>query len=216
MQLKCQFITFILLLKLKNCIFYINSLKVLCERSREVSKKDSIRHSANQELGIGYFKPISVPSSSFTATISKWRKKLAQSGFNDIEVHDKHFTGKVQPFFAYGGSATDIAMSFDSTTAEYYNLCRDFLHAFNFKMFKKQAPLMRYIWHMHSEGIPIRSMCKALAGLPVKYPHNKNIKKPHPSYKQSKGLAWMHKQVHKMMPHFNDWRSKQVYNSPDV
>jgi len=147
-------------------------------------------------------------SSSFTSLHKTWMAKLAKSGFNDIELSSYQDPGQVLPIFRYGGSSYDLGQAYSPETAEYYNQARAFLHAISWrKHFGNDAKLLKYIWRLYSEGISIRNTAKALEGLPLAYPYNSLNTKPHPSFKQRRGIWWIHKQIHRVMPAFKAWQA---------
>lgn len=158
------------------------------------------------ELGMGYTRPKSMPVSEFNKTIKEWRDKLAKSGFHDIELHDSGYKGKVLPYFASGKNAFSTPMTYDFAAEQYYALARSFTHAFQWQFFEDKAALYRYLWSMYSEGVPYRQMLKALAGDKVKRVHAPNCPKPHRTYKQKRGIWWMHKQIHIILTQFRQWR----------
>jgi hypothetical protein len=87
-----------------------------------------------------------------------WNRKLEKSGFQDIERSDR--VGK-----ASGRLKTDALKNItQSYTAEqfavkeeYYRLAGQFLHDYKFK-----SDNDRTIWRMHSEGISVRDIIRAL------------------------------------------------------
>lgn len=87
-----------------------------------------------------------------------WYKQLKQEGFADIERSDK--VGK-----ASGRLKTDalknILQSYTpeqfAVKQDYYRLAGQFLHDYKFKSEKE-----RTIWQMHSDGVSVRDIIKAL------------------------------------------------------
>jgi hypothetical protein len=168
------------------------------------------KYGPTTSFGLGYFKPISMPATTLTQTYKIWTKKLADSGFNDIEMKSHASPGKVLPIFKYGGSASAIINKYNSSAEDYYSQCRAFTHAIDWRSyFGKPAPVLRYIWQLYAEGVSIRNTAKALAGLPLPYPHNMHSIKPHYSFKQNRGIWWIHKQIHTVMPVFKSWLASQ-------
>jgi hypothetical protein len=166
------------------------------------------------EMGIGYIKPKSMSQSSFTSTIKKWRQKLAQSGFNDIESHTTSYNGRVIPHFTDMKSSGAFGRVMNAETQRYYELARSFTHHYDFKIIsKKDEKLLKFIWHHYSEGISIRSICKVLAGETVKRSHASNSLKVPRSLKQKRGVWWVHHQIHRVMPHFETWRVQEVLSA---
>ncbi len=88
-----------------------------------------------------------------------WYKKLAASGFEDIEQDENllkrwassAFTGKVN------GARYDEKKSAIDATEEYYRIAGHFLYEHKFS-----SAFERTIWEMHSEGKSLRDISKAL------------------------------------------------------
>lgn len=93
-------------------------------------------------------------SPEFKKLQAEWNKKLAASGFEDIEDSNGQLKGK------WSGDS-DIRNKYTELTyaakERYYQLAGQFLNDYPFKTEKD-----RIIWEMHSEGISIRDIVKAL------------------------------------------------------
>lgn len=82
-----------------------------------------------------------------------WYKKLAKSGFKDIEE-----TGHDDPFLKRWHKH-DIATAYESgraqETEKYFRVCRQFLNQHNF-----DTGTEKLIWALHSEGKSVREIAK--------------------------------------------------------
>lgn len=91
-------------------------------------------------------------SKEFKALQKLWDKKLAASGFQDIEQRDGGL--KVWSDRFCNGYHNEITMS---AKQEYYRAAGHFLHEYEFK-----TPTEKRIWTLHSEAMSIRNIVKAL------------------------------------------------------
>lgn len=88
----------------------------------------------------------------FLALKKKWDKKLKSDGFEDIEQDDGNLKLWSSHFFKARFNETLFGAK-----EEYYRLAGQFLHE---HIFKEQKT--KLIWQLHSEGISIRDIVKAL------------------------------------------------------
>ncbi len=83
---------------------------------------------------------------------AKWYKKLANSGFADIERED----GTLKRW-----DSTAFYDRYDATTAamktEYYRLAGQFLHEYEFV-----SALDKEIWRLHAEGVTYPNISKSI------------------------------------------------------
>jgi hypothetical protein len=93
-------------------------------------------------------------SPSFLKLKAKWDKKLARSGFVDIEKED--FL-KWSPAQAMTRTAMHQDRSLDESKQEYFRLAGHFLYDYKFP--NKQD---KFIWTQHCEGISIDTMFSLL------------------------------------------------------
>jgi hypothetical protein len=163
------------------------------------------------EFGMGYFKPNSMPASQFHQTVSEWTDKLAQSGFNDIEMPSYGTPGAVMPYFKSNGDFQVGNLLHDPTSEAYYRLARLWLHDCNWRAkFYGQAALYRFIWSCVSEGVPYRSIVKALAGQPVSKKYSSLIPYIRPRDKRDQSLYWLFCRIRELGKHFAAWRATYV------
>jgi hypothetical protein len=87
----------------------------------------------------------------FLALQKKWYKKLADEGYKDIEQAD----GLLKSWNF--GRKDHIDLGVRAIRAEYYRLAGQFCYVHKFK-----SSLEKAIWQMHSEGISIRRISRAL------------------------------------------------------
>lgn len=88
---------------------------------------------------------------AFKTLKAKWDKKLAKSGFQDIEQEDENLKmWAARPF-------RDIEPVQAEAVAEYYRLAGHFFHEYKF-----ESDLERDIWEMHSQGMPLRTIAALL------------------------------------------------------
>lgn len=92
-------------------------------------------------------------SKEFLALQRKWYKKAEKSGFEDIEQPDENL--KIWSYRFVKACENDPTLH--QSKEEYYRLAGSFLHE---HLFKDQKS--RLIWQMHSEGVSIRNIVKAL------------------------------------------------------
>jgi hypothetical protein len=185
-------------------------LQKLTPRKTSVDAGSTSQAHSSIGMGIGFVKPPNMTNTELAELVSIWREKLADSGFKDIEIHVPGASGKVIPFFSYGGSAADISRLYDPFVAEYYNLCRSFSTTFDFaKHFKSAAKLNRYIWDLHTEGVPHRHIKDALEGKTLKYPYQNYVKKLPKTIKGIYPLSFVSKSIKNLTQAFNKWRAEQ-------
>jgi hypothetical protein len=80
-----------------------------------------------------------------------WYKKLAKSGFEDIE-NDKQQLKQSSSKFSEA-----VVVRTWSAKSEYYSMAGQFLHSYKFK-----TPLERIVWEYHANGISIRDIADTL------------------------------------------------------
>lgn len=84
---------------------------------------------------------------------AKWNKKLADSGFIDIERPD----GSLIPEVDYRSLDGTRGSDFNDGRQEYYDIAQDYLNRGKF------ATLLDYtVWKMHAEGTSYRDIGKEL------------------------------------------------------
>lgn len=165
------------------------------------------------EFGIGYVKPNSMPHSSLLKTIQYWQRKLAQSGFKDIETKSWTTPGRVTSHFQSDGSSIPSHAFIDQDAQDYYRLARQFYWDCDWqKHFPRRSRVMKFIWLGVSEGITYRTIARRLAGKRVServmtaMPRQRNEYQ----YRQARSLYWVHCRIHEIMPVFRQWRQLQA------
>lgn len=93
---------------------------------------------------------------NFTALQAEWYKKLADSGYEDIEYKD----GSIRSCSPRSTRAKDPSLR--QATQEYYYMSYHFLNEYKF-----ETELEKVIWEYHTEGISVRSICKLLSDTEV-------------------------------------------------
>jgi hypothetical protein len=169
----------------------------------------------SKELGIGFFKPKSMPASEFASLVSEWRTKLAESGFKDIEIHDNKHKGRVLPYFGDGPAANILARRHDESALDYYHLTTEFYHAFNWPNLGRRHKLYSWLWQLYAAGVSYRQILRALAGRPFKCNAEWVDRKPPAHFKQRRSLWWLHKQMHIIYPHFKLWLQARTTSALD-
>jgi hypothetical protein len=91
----------------------------------------------------------------FKSLKSKWYKKLAKSGFEDIEGNEEYFNAS-DTFTRHSSRYRDSVQRFEAKQ-EYYRLAGHFLYDHKFS-----STLEKMIWQLHSEGLSIREITKKL------------------------------------------------------
>ena len=99
-------------------------------------------------------------SPEFKALQAQWDKKLADSGFKDIEQRDENLKIWDSHFFRvyhrkYGDGL--------AAREEYYRLAGQFLHSYKFK-----NPTEKTIWKHHSDGHSVREISQELKKVNIK------------------------------------------------
>lgn len=99
-------------------------------------------------------------SPQFKKLAELWNKKLEDSGHEEIE----DFTLAEPPLKRNEASLfKSIDPTYYNTTVLYYAKARDLLNTFDFK-----TELHRQIWELHSEGVSVREIARALNQKKVK------------------------------------------------
>lgn len=95
-----------------------------------------------------------------------WYKKLAKSGFRDIERDGPKY--KIESYDTQFN--TQEAARTWYAKSEYYSMARRFLHDYKFK-----SNLEKVIWEYHSEGISYRNIAKLLKNVKIMIPNKDNV-----------------------------------------
>lgn len=126
-------------------------------------------------MGIGHHIPLGINKAKYAKLKQKWDKKLAESGFIDIEQGDGE--GFVSPVFTqvHGNTSTTAAShmlrKYTPEKAEFYRQCGIFLTCFNWtSMTKKNYPelqglhykKLKRIWELYADGHSVRIVCEKL------------------------------------------------------
>lgn len=104
---------------------------------------------------------MNLKSKAFRDLKSEWDKKLKDSGFKDIEHPDGRLELWTTEFFR--NRLNKFGAAFQESKQEYYRLAGQFLYDHPFA-----DDLERSIWELHSEGLSIRDITKALKDKGVK------------------------------------------------
>lgn len=125
---------------------------------------------------------------AFIKLQKEWYKKLADSGFKDIEEFDEVRGSAAISFLKR--SCKDLAKKYNDTTFFYYQLCRDFLsHGFFL------SKIDHKIWQLHSEGVSIREILKELQqDSTLNFPHS---------------IFWIFTRLNKLKKDMYLWQSSQ-------
>ncbi len=91
-------------------------------------------------------------SKEFKALQKKWYGKLKAEEFNDIEQADGNLKTWASSAFSHNFNETLF-----EAKETYYRLARQFLHSHPFQDKKEHL-----IWSLHSEGVSVRNIVKAL------------------------------------------------------
>jgi hypothetical protein len=139
--------------------------------------------------------------------IDTWYKKLAETGFKDIEraKADK----KLQTYSHYlatpGGNINFLDVQIKR---HYLYLCTRFLYAFDFDLYFPAEPeLMRTIWYLHTENISLRGMIRYFQGLPIpKIPEDALYPVPE-HLKRKRSVFYYHDKLNMLLPFFHTLRA---------
>jgi len=151
--------------------------------------------------------PKPIPKASLsTQLISIWYKKLAQNGFNDIEVRNlKDITNHNS--YLDGESRLNNIRGIP-IKREYFIQCSRFLNEFNFAEHfgAKEADFLKIIWYLHSEGISLRGMIRYFEGAPIPGVQDGELYPRPRKYKMKRSVWFYHAQLHRILPFFNSLR----------
>jgi hypothetical protein len=93
----------------------------------------------------------------FESLKEKWYKKLAKSGFEDIEHNESHLKQWHSFNFSDSKDSHRFSAALFSSKAEYYRLAGQFLHTHTFV-----KPVEKVIWTYHTEGKTNREISRLL------------------------------------------------------
>lgn len=123
-------------------------------------------------------------SKHFTDLKQRWNKKLAQSGFVDIEMHSSALDGHFFPTFSQNsinknfktqaGAVGQGIEGYFAYCSTYYEHC-DWKATFNYKIYGKRWRLYKEIFRLHKDGVSFRDMRDVLQGRATKYTKRFNI-----------------------------------------
>jgi len=120
-------------------------------------------HRNDNRQGSGYFKPETISKEDFEALYAEWDKKLADTGFKDIEHRDRKGFFRANMYNDEDGPRTLYNKKIQNEF--YFELCTEFANTFNFYYhFKKDALVYKWLWEFYCNGVPFRSMAKAFRG----------------------------------------------------
>ena len=91
------------------------------------------------------------PTKEFLALQKLWDKKLAASGFEDIEQRDGNLKTWASLFTR--GATADVTVE---AKQEYFRAAGHFLHRHRFTAFEKK------VWALHAEGLSVRNVVISL------------------------------------------------------
>jgi hypothetical protein len=179
---------------------------------------------SNFELGIGYAPlPEGMSKAEFKRMYSEWERKLAESGFEDIEYRSPNHSGMFSSYFRKNGSTATFQALYDPATEEYYRLARSF-NSYMFERpagakgtrwsvkFRGESLLYKTLWHLHIEGVPYRAIAKAFSNQSSKW--LKDVKAVPNSLKQSRSVFWAHTHMQKILHEFWAWASLKGLDDP--
>ena len=173
---------------------------------------------------INYIIPKDTTRQQFTALYKLWNDKLAKSGFNDIEHFVLDANSIQNTYFRPSNSGFGDSHSFgtriDAATADYYNMCQNFLTNANWrKLFRKhfkaapyfRAGVFRFIFACHVEGFSYREIVELLKYnydfIPVyrrdKIPERRGV------ISADRSLFWVHWQMLHILKGMKRWYSQQ-------
>ena len=89
---------------------------------------------------------------------AEWYKRLAESGFKDIEDYSAKYGNHHLPFITR--SCNDLAKKYSQDTFNYYQSCRDFLISGIIA-----SKIDETIWEMHSNGESLREISNNLKAI---------------------------------------------------
>lgn len=185
--------------------------KTLAKKRRKSTKPTDREVIPRHEFGMGYFKPNSMPASTFSQIISKWTDKLAQSGFNDIEMPSYGTPGAVMPYFKSNGDFQVGNLLHDPAAEAYYRLARIYLHECNWRAkYQGSCNVYKFIWACVSEAVPYRSIVEALAGRPVSKKYSSLVPYIRPRDKRDQSLYWLFCRIRMLGTDFAAWRATYV------
>lgn len=134
-------------------------------------------------------------SESIVKLTNKWYKKLADSGFKDIEWYDET-TGKGQNSDYIKRSASRMKHQYKPESFEHYRIMRNFVSHYKFKSNKD-----RIILEWYADGIRYRKILSKLRRLGGYYAYTTNGNK----HRRNISLLTLHRLIKKYVQIAYDW-----------
>lgn len=178
------------------------------------------------EMGMGYIEPheLGMPRKEFQKLYNHWEAVLADSGFNDIEYRSPSHTGHFTPFFRENGSTATFQQLYDPFKEEYYALAREFdsymseipegkRHCRWALAFWGESKMYKWLWYLHIEGVPYRSVAKAFKGVESKWLRNVD-KIPKSLLRSTCSEFWAHDHTSRILDLFWTWAGARGFKDP--